>query len=455
MASKLADLLKQNNVETIYFGLGSRNQSLISKLNEFKQVFHYDERSLSFAALGEAKQTQRPVAICVTSGTAVSECLSAMIEAYYAKVPLIMISTDRPERLRGTDAPQAIEQRNIFNDYTVEKQSCSEDDLELKTLVFPAHLNIEIETTNNPIVEMANELDTKIFKEQLTNATKTLSIVTADLGESDLKRIEGFSDYLLIESSSQLCGYESRKRSYNEFALIEKIKREEINLLLLFGEIPVSKIWRLLDQYSHLRVIRVGGKKLGTSRGDYYLGEIPVVEKTSGTIEILEKNIHTLIEKFPESELAFIAKIKNQMQRDDIVYIGNSMPIRYWQLIDDGAQFFHASRGANGIDGQIATAIGIAVNTEKQVHCLIGDLTFLYDFSSLLWSFPKNLSIHVIDNDGGRIFERVPTDKKMIFTGERDLAGLISFLQAYGSITRYLPNISQTREFWEEWSLEN
>ena len=108
---------------------------------------------------------------------------------------------------------------------------------------------------------------------------------------------------------------------------------------------------------------------------------------------------------------------------------------------------FVASRGANGIDGQISTAAGIARTTSKTVHCIIGDLTFIYDFNRLFFYLPSNLKIHVVDNRGGRIFERVNTDKRMYLEHEIELKKYCPV-----DVNFIYPNNIETNKFWDDWN---
>ena len=79
--SNLNQWLKKLNVNDVYIGAGSRNASLVKHFNGLNQHYFWDERSLSFQALGHSKLGRNPVVICLTSGTAVSEVFSAVIEA--------------------------------------------------------------------------------------------------------------------------------------------------------------------------------------------------------------------------------------------------------------------------------------------------------------------------------------------------------------------------------------
>ena len=96
---------------------GSRSTPLAYALATTEQVdvhLHVDERSAGFFALGIAKATQQPVVLLCTSGTAASNYHPAVTEAYYARVPLIVITADRPHELRDVGAPQAIRQTGMF-----------------------------------------------------------------------------------------------------------------------------------------------------------------------------------------------------------------------------------------------------------------------------------------------------------------------------------------------------
>jgi 2-succinyl-5-enolpyruvyl-6-hydroxy-3-cyclohexene-1-carboxylate synthase len=96
---------------------GSRSTPLaltIARHPDAKLWMHLDERSAGFFGLGLAKTCREPVALVCTSGTAAANFLPAVIEAFYARVPLVVITADRPHELRGVGAPQTIDQLNLF-----------------------------------------------------------------------------------------------------------------------------------------------------------------------------------------------------------------------------------------------------------------------------------------------------------------------------------------------------
>src|SRR3954468_12241761 len=99
---------------------GSRNAPLALTLAgdpRLHAVSVIDERSAGFVALGMAKASDRPVAVTCTSGSAVANLLPAVVEAHEARVPLIVLTADRPPELRETGAGQAIDQIKIYGSF--------------------------------------------------------------------------------------------------------------------------------------------------------------------------------------------------------------------------------------------------------------------------------------------------------------------------------------------------
>src|SRR5699024_2070956 len=108
-------------------------------------------------------------------------------------------------------------------------------------------------------------------------------------------------------------------------------------------------------------------------------------------------------------ESAFVANVLDKLTKDDALFVSNSMPIRdVDNLFIDCEAEVYSNRGANGIDGVVSTAIGMAAH--KRVTLLIGDLAFYHDMNGLLMSKLNdiNLNIVLLNNDGGGIFSYLP-----------------------------------------------
>jgi 2-succinyl-5-enolpyruvyl-6-hydroxy-3-cyclohexene-1-carboxylate synthase len=114
------DELARSGLQHVVVCPGSRSTPLAIMLAEeprLKLWLHLDERSAAFFALGMAKALRAPVALLCTSGTAAANFFPAIVEAHYSRVPLIVLTADRPPELRDTGAPQTIDQLRLYGDY--------------------------------------------------------------------------------------------------------------------------------------------------------------------------------------------------------------------------------------------------------------------------------------------------------------------------------------------------
>jgi 2-succinyl-5-enolpyruvyl-6-hydroxy-3-cyclohexene-1-carboxylate synthase len=137
--------------------------------------------------------------------------------------------------------------------------------------------------------------------------------------------------------------------------------------------------------------------------------------------------------RFPRSEPALVHSLSREIPSHALVYLGNSLPIREWNgfaTIGPPHPHAHASRGANGIDGQVATFLGLS-NGAGESWGIFGDLTALYDLNApalLAQLAPGKRRIVVINNGGGRIFSRLPSmsgmahDEKQVTENRHQLA---------------------------------
>ncbi|RAK21073.1 2-succinyl-5-enolpyruvyl-6-hydroxy-3-cyclohexene-1-carboxylate synthase [Anoxybacillus vitaminiphilus] len=115
--SAFVDELTKVGITDVVVSPGSRSTPFAIVMAEHPDIkvhMNIDERSAAFFALGMAKAKRKPVALLCTSGTAVANYFPAVVEAYYARVPLIVLTADRPHELRDVGAPQAIDQFNIY-----------------------------------------------------------------------------------------------------------------------------------------------------------------------------------------------------------------------------------------------------------------------------------------------------------------------------------------------------
>ncbi|MDZ7778893.1 MAG: 2-succinyl-5-enolpyruvyl-6-hydroxy-3-cyclohexene-1-carboxylic-acid synthase [Gemmatimonadota bacterium] len=119
-ADAWVDELARQGIREIVVAPGSRSTPLVlafARDGRFTLRVHLDERSAAFFALGIGKASGRPAAVVTTSGSAVANLFPAVVEAAQAETPLLLLTADRPPRLRHADANQAIDQNRFFGNY--------------------------------------------------------------------------------------------------------------------------------------------------------------------------------------------------------------------------------------------------------------------------------------------------------------------------------------------------
>jgi 2-succinyl-5-enolpyruvyl-6-hydroxy-3-cyclohexene-1-carboxylate synthase len=406
---------------------GSRNAPLLAVLGASDlRVFSFvDERSAAFFALGRAKLTGRPAVVVTTSGTAVAELLPAAIEAHYSGTPLILITADRPARYRGTGAPQSIEQEEIFSVYA-------------RGVV--RHINVEFD---EPLIDAVAESRGFAVSQQDTAGPRDRAtaqpipfarplVLLAGLHERDRAAVRTFATKLNAPIYAEpLSGLrEDPALAHLLITAGERmIGRGDFDGVIRIGNVPTVRFWRDLDESRRdLPLISFSALPFtGCSRGEVHsLDTLPSDVKPCERDERFFADdreraaaIARILDDEPESELAMFRELSRTIPSNARVYLGNSLPIREWDLaaVRDPRGFeIAANRGANGIDGQLSTFFGQCDPSRPNV-CIVGDLTAIYD-SNAPWIVPqlgKDLDwrIVIINNGGGRIFSRVPSLRKL------------------------------------------
>lgn len=460
---------KVKDIGRIYFCTGARNHDLLKVFAEDKIVFEFDERMASFKALGFAKGLKTPTVVCTTSGTAVSECVSAMLEAKYSGVPLVLISSDRPKKMHGTGAPQTIEHEPLT---TSARGSYLEiplgelSTLEIENPQYPLHINVLVDDTKPHELALKYSADSQAFSQFLSKVKRPLFLFSHE-SESMRPFILKFANTNLPFYAETMSGGHDLSIIRTEKKLIELFKDKTFDSVVRIGHTPLSKVWRLLETLplpvfsfderglpglSFGEVLKLDSKALDESFWKAVEG-IKFPFEGDGSVETL----YSLVQKYPESEPAIMKRVQDFIPYDARVYLGNSLIIRFFELMQTKRFRVEGNRGVNGIDGQLATAIGLASTTKENVYCILGDITTKYDLSSLS-EMPKNLKLIIINNCGGRIFDMLKLDKRIVLEHEQDFSRIAPAMGlTYGTslndqqVTELRPSREETQAFLQEW----
>ncbi|MEP0752273.1 2-succinyl-5-enolpyruvyl-6-hydroxy-3-cyclohexene-1-carboxylic-acid synthase [Trichocoleus sp. Lan] len=495
--SILTETLKRLGLTTAVICPGSRSTPLtvaFAQTDEIEAIPVLDERSAAFLALGIAKKSGLPVALVCTSGTAGANFYPAVIEARESRIPLLVLTADRPPELRDCHSGQTIDQVKLFGNYPNWQAELALPSLEMGMLgylrqtvmyawertLFPTpgsvHLNIPFRDPLAPIpdgaVEMQNGaslLDEDFFANcQPLGATFNLQPTTFNpiqewrqcdrgiiiAGTAQPKIPEEYAIAIAQLSKSLkwpvLAEALSPLRNYSQLnpylistydlilrnqQLAQKLTPE---MVIQIGELPTSKELRnWLDQTQPRRwVIDPSHHNLDPLHGNTTHLRISIEHlfQTYPNELVETQAIASYLSSWCEAESKVRKAIDQTMATMDTLFegkaawllsktlppgtplfISNSMPVRdvefFWAPNNSGIQPFF-NRGANGIDGTLSTALGIAHRNQSTVM-LTGDLALLHDTNGFLLrsKFIGHLTIILINNNGGGIFEMLPISK--------------------------------------------
>jgi 2-succinyl-5-enolpyruvyl-6-hydroxy-3-cyclohexene-1-carboxylate synthase len=217
------------------------------------------------------------------------------------------------------------------------------------------------------------------------------------------------------------------------------IARGRFDGVIRIGNVPALRFWRDLDEsMKHLPVMNFSESTfVGLSRSEIQpLDALPSVRSRRRDDAFFEtdrrmaREFAQILDDEPESELTLVRGLSRRLPDGARVYLGNSLPIREWDLAASRERAFayEGNRGANGIDGQLSTFFGWCVPRAENV-AVLGDLTTLYDLNGP-WIVSQlagdvGFKVVVINNTGGRIFSRVAslrTIDRRLMENEHDIS---------------------------------
>lgn len=452
-------------VREVVISPGSRSTPLAIAFEahpNIKTWIHPDERSAAFFALGLIKGSERPVAILCTSGTAAANYTPAIAESQISRIPLIVLTSDRPHELRSVGAPQAINQVNMFANYInfqFDMPVADGSQEMLNTINYqmqiasqylygphrgPIHFNLPFREPLTPDLEMTENLKSehKILPHYQKNIDiQDIKNVLKDkkgliiVGDMQHQAVDQILTYATIHDLPILADPLSQLRKFNHPNVIttyDLLYRSHLNIdadfIIRVGKPVISKkLNQWLTRTNAFQILVQNNDKIDVfptpphisyeiSANDFFRSLVnePTVNRKDWierwqSIEAQSRKAITQHMSQATDESAFVSTLIQKLTKDDALFISNSMPIRdVDNLLFDSEVEVYANRGANGIDGVISTALGMAVH--KRVTLLIGDLAFYHDMNGLLMAKLNDIHINIVilNNDGGGIFSYLP-----------------------------------------------
>lgn len=464
---QLAALLEAYGITKVVLCPGSRNVPIAHTLSNHPAFTCYamtDERSAGYFALGLALNSGKPVAVCCTSGTALLNLHPAVAEAFYQKVPLIVISADRPAAWIGQMDGQTLPQPDVFR--TLVKKSVNlpeihtdEDEWFCNRLINealletnhhgkgPVHINVPV---SEPLFGFTTAALPGV---RVITRYQGLNIYDRDYNDL-IDRMNKYRKRMIVVGQMNLIYlFEKRytKLLYKHFAWLtehignqtvpgipvknfdtalyampeEQMNRMAPDLLITYGGHIVSKrLKKFLRQHPPKEHWHVSPDGEVT---DLYCSLTTVIEMDP--FEFLEKIAGLLENHTPEypriwedyckavpepefaySEMAAVGALIKSLPEKSVLHLANSSVVRYAQLYAISPTIeVCCNWGTSGIEGSLSTAVGYAATSDKLNFAAIGDLSFFYDMNAL-WNVNvgSNLRILLLNNGGGEIFHTLP-----------------------------------------------
>ena len=456
-ARVVVDELIRGGVRDVVLCPGSRNAPLAFALSDADSAgrirlhVRIDERTAGYLAIGLAVAERAPVCIAMTSGTAVANLGPAVVEANYARVPLIVLSANRPYEMLGTGANQTFEQLGYFGTQVRANISvglAEESPEKLDSLnaqwrsatcrvlaaatgsrtanAGPVQFDIPLreplvpDNAHGDFSFPAGRPDGKpwtytppvSFDQPLEIDLTPDTVVIAGHGAGVHPNLAGLPT--VAEPTAPL-----PENPLHPLALRLVHPKQVIMLGRPTLHRPVSAL--LADPAVPVYALTTGPRWPDVSGNSMATGTRAV---TTGTADpawlarCAELNRHALaavrqqLASHPlTTGLHVAAAVSDALRPGDQLVLGASNPVRDAALVglDTEGIKVRSNRGVAGIDGTVSTAIGAALAHDGRTIALIGDLTFVHDSSGLLVGptepTPRNLTIVVSNDNGGGIFE--------------------------------------------------
>ena len=480
VVSYILGALKSAGITDVVLTPGSRNAPFsisIANTPFFETYSIVDERSAAFFALGLSQQSKKPTVLICTSGTALLNYAPAIAEAYYQRIPLLVISADRPEEWIDRGEGQSIRQNNVFQNYADfsacliadEKEGAFQNEGIIQNTIQylisnsgPVHLNVPFQEPLYELIE-CDELPTFQFElkensvdvlkeigqslELLQQAERIMVLVGQHIYEDFSAQLEVFNQ---LNQVIVLTETHANVNIENSFPCIDRLimglggNAQQMlapDVLITVGTNIISRKIKAILRKAKPKHIQVGVNEKPMDTFDClkvqcnltpqdFFSSLKEIESKSEwkneLISIQENQVNQVDAWLPTSvfsDLTVFSSILNSIPNGTDVQMGNSSVVRYIQLFNQNKELtYFGNRGVAGIDGSTSTAIGAAWKTKKPTLLISGDLSFHYD-SNAFWNnyLSSQLKVIVINNGGGGIFR--------IIDGSKDTEHLQQFFE--------------------------
>lgn len=420
-------LLKAHGINKVVVSPGMTNVCLISSIQSddfFHLISAPDERSAAYIACGIAQNSGESVVLSCTGATASRNYYPGLTEAYYSKLPLLVITSSRRSDRIGhnfdqvtdrTCLPKDIAKLSVVAPYVRDWEDEWACEIAINKAILelthhgdgPVHINLEtMYSPNRNVLELPPAR--MINRYILSNAMPKLIsgeiaiVVGQHLAWTDecIQEVDEFCEkYDAAVFCDQISNYHGKYKIFPNIVALQNKKNyacRNVNLIISVGNVSSSDyrietkdVWRVnpdgeirdtfwkltkvfeMEEIDFFRFYN--SMKMEEAGGEFY-------KRCKSEEEDLLRRIPDL----PFSNVWIAQQTSYRLPRNSIIHLGIRNSLRSWNYFrTDKSVMCYSNTGGFGIDGSLSTALGNSLSTDKLCYCVLGDLAFFYDMNAL------------------------------------------------------------------------
>ena len=467
----LIKFLKKHDIHKLVLSSGARNIPFVSSVenDEWFECFSVvDERNAAFFGMGLAQQSDEPVVIACTSGTAVSNYVTGITEAFYSRVQLIAITFDRSPYVLNQLETQKIDQMSIFDSITKANIELpvikDEEDIWYCERILneafialrqhgtgPIHINVPLVGSTNDLWEKQGQdedtikyidyysYETNNWSEAIKELSgkKVLFILgqNTDLNDCEKERLNRFiyklNAVVLSDNLTNFCSNNSVNPEKTIKALgSDSIKEYLPDVVITYGANFQERIKDLFKanerKFEHWSITEDGKvkdcfrsqTKLFECTLNYFIQQLSdkVISSDDEYLKSWKKlDEHLTIRNLPFSNFSVVRDFSHVIPQGSILHLSILNATRLMQFYDlDKSIRVYSNANSFGIDGCLPTFLGQAYASDNLAFIIIGDLSFFYAMNAMgIKHIKSNVRVLLINNGGGAEFHIVPSHNEL------------------------------------------
>ena len=451
-AQILLALMKKHGVKKVIASPGTTNIAIVGSMQHddyFEMYSSVDERSACYMACGLAAESGEPVAIICTEATASRNYMSGLTEAYYRKLPILVIAGSHGEHTIGNLRSQVIDRTQSPKDTVrysafVNKISNKQDELHNTTIINKALIELKrhgggpvlidivasprgFDTESLPNVKAINYYQKDVCFPDIPDGKIAIFVGShTKMSEELTKAIDHFcSVHDAVVFCDHTSGYSGKYQVHFALVCAQKNYRSKLSspdLLLHIGEVSgdtyttgalkPKKVWRISEDGEIRDLFHKLDSVFETDELSFFRQYATDEGNKESYLNSCKAEYQECLSAFPElgfGNIYVAKKLSACLPENSVLHFGIFNSLRSWNFFELNPSIQSSCNvGGFGIDGAVSTLIGASLANPQKIHFLaVGDLAFFYDLNSLgNRHIGNNVRILLVNNGRGVEFRK-------------------------------------------------